>query len=121
MSTYSELFVCETCGHTERHNITAYGDYDGPDIPHALKDCSCCQGIKVANPDFYKRLVSLRKRQEYKIERAKSFAKGQFNYALTKACSLIYKMTKDKHHELGLKIEKAINKTLKTDGINKQE
>jgi len=116
MSTYSELFVCETCGHSERKNITAYGDYDGPDIPNALKDCSCCKGIKVANPDFFKRLEGLRKRQEYKIEQQKTRTEAEFNYGLTKACDVVYKMTKEKNINLGAKIRKEI-RSLRTDGL----
>lgn len=114
MATYTELFVCETCGHNEYRNITAYGDYDGPDIAHALKDCSCCKGIKLANPDFFKRLEGLRKRQEFKIETAKSRAKTEFNYALIKACDTVDKITKEKNIKLGSKIKAAI-RALKID------
>lgn len=117
MATYTELFVCETCGHSEYKNITAHGDYDGPDIPGALKDCSCCKGIKLANPDFFKRLEGLRKRQEFKIKTEKSRAKTEFNYALTKACDVVYKITKEKDTKLGEKIRSKI-RALRIDANN---
>jgi hypothetical protein len=119
MATYTELFVCETCGHNEYHNITAYGDYDGPDIPNALKDCSCCKGIKLANPDFFKRLEGLRKRQEYKIEQQKIRSKTEFNYGLTKACDVIYKLTKEKNIRLGEKLRTEIRK-LRTNDLKEK-
>jgi hypothetical protein len=110
MATYTELFVCETCGHNEYHSITAHGDYDGPDIAHALKDCSCCKGIKLANPDFFKRLQALKKRQEYKIEQQKIRTKTEFNYGLTKACDIIYAFTQTKDIKLGKKLRTEIRK-----------
>ncbi len=116
MATYTSLFICETCGHNEYRNITAYGDYDGPDIAHALKDCSCCKGIKLANPDFFKRLEGLRKRQEHKIEQQKIRSKTEFNYGLTKACDVIYKLTKTKDIKLGKKLRTEITK-LRTDDL----
>lgn len=116
MATYTSLFICETCGHNEYHNITAYGDYDGPDIARALKDCSCCKGIKLANPDFFKRLEGLKKRQERKIEQEKIRAKTEFNYGLTRACNVIHKLTQTKDIKLGKKLRTEIGK-LRTDGL----
>ena len=119
MATYTELFICETCGHNEYRNITAYGDYDGPDFARALKDCSCCKGIQLANPDFFKRLEGLRKRQERKIEQQKIRTKIEFNYGLTKACDVIYKLTKIKNIKLGEKLRTEIRK-LRTDDLKEK-
>lgn len=46
MSTYRERFICQICGYTEYRTLRCYGEYDPPDEPRSLKDCSVCEIIK---------------------------------------------------------------------------
>lgn len=61
MPLYNESSKCPVCGTKTTVTINAHGDYDGPDGPRETDPCSCatCAGIKLANPEMFKRLMAL--------------------------------------------------------------
>lgn len=82
--TYTEPSICPCCGTKTYVQITAYGDYDGPDSPRETdpRNCPTCEGIRIASPDMHKRLIAmwdmvLKERQKC-AKRIKWFEKNTF-------------------------------------------